>query len=168
MSILREQDYTVLIFLTQDTFNFQTFFILILIYDFKIIYGSYKNLKSVPNGLQEKLWCLPKSVWAAVHTAGETSFHIPVTANYHWCTALSYGTATSFQSNAGMAVDRTQMGVISAFGGPLWAHWALTGDISFAEIQEFYLAWVTRSAFKFPLDIPWMHHLTPTWLYISF
>lgn len=54
MSILREQDYTVLIFLTQDTFNFQTFFILILIYDFKIIYGSYKNLKSVPNGLQEK------------------------------------------------------------------------------------------------------------------
>lgn len=37
-----------------------------------------------------------------------------------------YGTATSFQSSAGMAVGRTQMDVISAFGGPLWVHWVLT------------------------------------------
>lgn len=46
------------------------------------MYSSYKNLKSVPSGLQEKLWCLPKSASAAVDTAGGTSFHIPVTANY--------------------------------------------------------------------------------------
>lgn len=95
-------------------------------YDYKIMYGLYKNLNSVPNGPQEKLWCLPKSVSAAVSTAGGTSLHIPVTANYHWCTALSYGTATSFQSSAGMAVGRTQMGAVSAFGGPLSLNWGHT------------------------------------------
>lgn len=82
MTVLREKYYIVLNCLTRHI-QFQTFFILILIYDIKITYGSYNNLKSVPNGLQEKLWCLPKSVSAAVYTAGQTSFHIPVTANYH-------------------------------------------------------------------------------------
>lgn len=162
MTILREKYYILLICLTRDTFSFQTCFILILIHDFKIMYRSYKNLKSVPNGLQEKLRCLPKSVSAAAYTAGGASFHIPVTANYHWCTAPSYGTATSFQNSAGMAVDRIQMVVISAFGEPLWIHWVLTGGIPLAEIQEFYLVWVTRFAIRFLLDILRMCHLT--WL----
>jgi len=98
-----------------------------------------KCLLPVPNGHQEKSWCLPESASAAVYSAGGTSFHIPVTANYHWCTALPYRTTTSFQWNAGMVVDNTQMGVISAFRWAQYVHWVSCANIPFAEIQELYL-----------------------------